>query len=150
MKDGDNFELYRVLMSWLIKKIKINHLSLGLITNVLAIPSFDRKHPEALVDIFLERKPEVSPIKIIKKDFKSQKLKSRSERLLAEFGFDDKFRSLNTPMHSLKNVLVLDDVISTGGSFRGVLSLLGPRKVLMAAVWAYKIPRINVIPDETF
>jgi predicted amidophosphoribosyltransferase len=144
MKDGNNFELYKLFMPWLLKKTKINHLRLSSALNVLAIPSLDRKHPLALVNSFTEIKPGINIIKIIKKDHKSQKFKSRSERLDARFAFEDRFISPK----SITKLVVLDDVISTGGSFRGVLILLGRNRVQMAAVWAYKVSGSNY--RETF
>lgn len=132
MKDGHNFELYKLFMSWLFRKIRINDLKPYAIT---AVPSFDRNHPLALTKAYKDVHPNVEVITLVKGFQKSQKLKSKLERQNIVFDFKQKDydpKTIKSP------IWVLDDVIATGGSFKGVLKLFSDCKVCGSLVWAYK------------
>lgn len=134
MKDGHNFELYKLFMPWLLKKTSFQTQW------ITAIPSFDRNHPLALTKVYQLFNPEAESISLVKQMQKSQKGKSKHERQNIGFAFKDSgfdLKSVKT------NLWVLDDVIATGGSFKAVLKLFKGDKVSGALVWAYKSKSVS-------
>ncbi len=136
MKNGHNYELYKIFMPWLLKKLE----AFEKIKFVAAVPSCDRLHPEALLKSFNQIQIDTNLIQVKKsKNSISQKNRARSQRLKAAFELGDKGQLKLGPTNNC--ILILDDVLATGGSFKGILNLLGEDKVLALAVWAYKAPR---------
>lgn len=137
LKDGDNGKLYNLFMSWLFKKI--NGISPQIL--ITAIPSQNRRHPEKLIETFIKNYSYGGEIVLKKNKTENQKNKSRSERLKTNF----KVLKVN-PYHlniKNKNVAIFDDVLSTGGSFKGALKSLSlsGAQVEFIAVWAYRPPQ---------
>lgn len=137
MKDGDNCELYQIFMPWLVRKIR-RHPDLNW---VVAIPSFDRKHPQALCRAFRKYYPQTSIFELIKVEGVSQKYQTKSERL--NTAFKPKTDKALTEICKHQKILVLDDVVATGGSFRGVARALEGKNLQLLAVWAYRTSRNN-------
>jgi predicted amidophosphoribosyltransferase len=133
MKDGHNFALYELFMPWLIKKIEVHQH----IKWVAAIPSLDRAHPEALIKAYKSHFTEPKIIELIKSSKKSQKYKTKSERQNTSFEICERSK-LNLSDKKGKTI-ILDDVVSTGGSFKGVLRALEGHNIQALAVWAYRL-----------
>ncbi len=136
LKDGYNFELYKLFMSWLIKKsgpVKKSFL-------ITAIPSSHRSHPEVLIKSVKFHHPKLNQIILIKKDLRTQKNKSRFERLQTDFSISEKTLKIQNIFN--RKVIVFDDVLSTGGSFLGVKKALKGSQLEFIAVWAYR-PFVN-------
>lgn len=159
MKDGYNSELYKVFMPWLINKI--NHFDK--VKNVVAVPSLDRKHPEKLMETLHLYKDDIKTFRVFKNTPEAQKFKTKSQRLNMEFEFynkpliQDNYKSkildllkifhlrirtqelrAEKPKFFKNRSLIIDDVVATGGSMRGLIKLIKPRNVHSLAVWAYK------------
>lgn len=132
LKDGYNFEVYKLLMSWLLKKI--GHLNN--VDTIVAVPSLSRCHPEKLIEAVQFYESNKTKIVLVKKDIKMQKNKSRIERLQTSFSISERYLGLKNIKN--KRVVVFDDVLSTGGSFLGVKKALNGAQVECIAVWAYR------------
>ena len=133
MKDGHNYSLYELFMPWLLKKIQAHTQ----IDGVAAIPSLDRAHPEALIKAYKNQDSKPQVIELIKSSKRSQKYKSKSERQNTSFLVSE--RSTDLLSAKKENILILDDVVSTGGSFKGVVRTLEAHNVKALAVWAYRL-----------
>lgn len=133
MKNGHNYSLYELFMPWLIKKIEAHKK----IDFVVAIPSLDRAHPEALIKAYKNHFMKPKIIKLIKSSKKSQKYKSKSERQNIAFLISESAKVVLSEKKG--NILILDDVVSTGGSFKGVVRALEAHNIQALAVWAYRL-----------
>ncbi len=132
MKDGDNPALYDVFMPWLIKKISV-HTDIAW---VAAVPSLDRNHPDTLVEAYKKQNNNIKSFKLMKLNSQSQKLKSKFER--GDTNFKVEANSNFNQKTNRAGILILDDVLATGGSFKGVLDALNNKNIRAIGVWAYR------------
>ncbi len=137
LKNGHNYEVYKLLMSWLTKKINLDQDLNSNKILVTAIPSQDRDHPEYLVKALNHFYPGIKSIELKKHKAETQKNKTRFERLNTEFSISK--APLDFKLKG-KKVIVLDDVLSTGGSFKGMIRALKGAQVQFISVWAFKAP----------
>lgn len=131
MKDGNNYELYKLFMKWLLKKTGIDFCHEGY---AVAIPSYDRKHPQYLVKVFQEYNPLSTAINVEKNVHSVQKNRKQGERQNTLF----KLKESSKRIDYHRSIWVLDDVLVTGGSFKGLLKLFKHHSIKGVFVWAYR------------
>lgn len=133
MKDAHNERLYSLFMGWLNHKMK----DINKINKVMAIPSFDRSHPELMSQTYVGINQNAEIYRIRKLSSSPQKARTREERLRVQFETGKNQNSLQKS----DRLIVLDDVLSSGGSAKSAIRLAFPAQVKCIAVWAYKAPK---------
>lgn len=129
LKDGANPKLYYLFANWMQSKLQRHYIFLN--HDFCSVPSSNRKHPQKLIKVFASKFEGKELDFLIKINKKEQKTLTRSKRQKIAFKLKEYYRTT-------KPLVLLDDVVVTGGSVQSCVKTLRPSQVEYIIVWAKK------------